>query len=219
MNAFDENFPNLKILNFFDLKVDCNKLDSKAKLLINKKYKLPSFSSMLEEDDAAKVYMSWSEKGLFFIFDVKANMEDANTSKLSIQDYKRADSIEIFIDTRSLKTKGYITKFCHHFVYMPQDIKGYRAKEITRFRLDDMHELSDAKDLKVDSIVKPKGYILNIEIPHFSLFGFNPHEINYLSFSYKINRYQMYPIHFNVSSFEHNIEKSPHLWAKMDLKK
>ena len=207
-----ENFPSIKILNFFDIFVDLEKYKSKAKLL-SKKYLLKSFSSLLNEEEFSKVYMSYDEKGLYFIFDVKVSF-----TKAFFPEYQRADSIEVFIDTRSLKTKGYITKFCHHFVFFAEDIKGYKAREITRFRQDDMHTLADPKDLKVDSIIKPKSYLVDIHIPSFCLTGYNIADINYLSFTYKINRYQMPAQNFCVSSNEHRIEKSPHLWAKMNLK-
>ncbi|NGX34754.1 MAG: hypothetical protein K1060chlam1_01108 [Candidatus Anoxychlamydiales bacterium] len=212
MKAF-ENFPNIKILNFFDINIDLEKYVSKAKLF-SKKYVLKSFSSILNEEEFAKIYMAYNEKGLYFIFDVKTPF-----TKAFFPEYQRADSIEVFIDTRSLKTKGYITKFCHHFVFFAEDIKGYKAREITRFRADDMHAICGSKDLKVDSIVKPKSYMLDIHIPSFCLTGFNPIDINYLSFTYRINRYQMPPQNFSVSSNEHVIEKSPHLWAKMNLLK
>ena len=208
-----ENFPNLKVLNFFDINLDVERYKSKAKFF-SKKYLLKSFSPLLNEEEFAKVSMAFDEKGLYFIFDVKVPF-----TKAFFPEYQRADSIEIFIDTRSLKTKGYITKFCHHFVFFPEDIKGYKAREATRFRQDDMHTLSDPKDLKVDSIIKPKSYLLDIYIPSFCLTGYNPVDINYLSFTYKINRYQMPAQNFCVSSNEHAAEKSPHLWAKMNLKK
>ncbi len=205
-----ENLPSLKVLNFFDLNVDCYKLSTKPKLL-NKKYLIKSFCSLLDESEFAQVYMAWSESGLYFIFDV--NLAFTKVSS----EFKKSDSIEIFIDTRSLKTKGYITKFCHHFVFFAQEIKGYKAVEITRFSTDDMHKLCDPKDLIVESIIKPKSYMLNIEIPSSCLVGFNPSEIKYLSLTYRINRFDSSSQHFSLSSIEHNIEKSPHLWAKFNF--
>ncbi len=207
-----ENFPNIKILNFFDIAIDVEKYRSKAKFF-SKKYLLRSFSSLLDEEQFAKVYMAYDKKGLYFIFDVKTTF-----TKAFFPDYRKGDSVEIFIDTRSLKTKGYITKFCHHFVFFPEDVKGYKAREITRFRAEDMHVIADPKDLKVDSIIKPKSYMLDIYIPDFCLTGFDLADIDHLSFTYKINRYQMPAQHFCVSSNEHQIEKSPHLWAKLNLK-
>lgn len=206
-----ENLPGLKVLNFFDLKIDCYKLLAKTKLL-NKKYLLKSFCDLLNEEEFAKVYMGWSEKGLFFVFDVKTGFIKTSA------DFRKGDSIELLIDTRSLKTKGYITRFCHHFVFFPSDVKGQRKMEVTRFRFDDMHKLCDPENLELHSIVKPKSYMLNVEIPALCLVGFNPVEINYLSFTYRINRYEGSAQHFSVSSLEHNIEKSPHLWAKFHLK-
>jgi hypothetical protein len=205
-----ENFPDLKVLNFFDITINCYKLSTKIKLL-NKKYLLNSFSYLLDEEEFAKVYMAWSEKGLFFIFDVKSAFIKTTS------DYKKSDNVEIFVDTRSLKTKGYITKFCHHFVFFPQEIKGLKGIEVTRFALDDMHKLCEPKTLFVESIIKPKSYMLTIEIPSFCLVGFNPLQINYLSFAYRINRYEKPPQNFSISPLEHKIEKSPHLWPKVNL--
>ena len=156
--------------------------------------------------------MAYSEKGLHFIFDVKTSFK-----KSFYPEIRRGDSIEVFIDTRALKTQGYLTKFCHHFVFFPENIQGFKAKEITRFKADDMHKLCSSSDLLVDAIIKPKIYILDIFIPEFCLTGYNPSQIHYLAFSYRINRSQMIAQNFCSSSDEHKIEKSPHLWTKMNL--
>jgi hypothetical protein len=200
----------LKVLNFFDLAFNVNKISSKINLL-NKKYLLQSFSKLLNEEEFAKVYMGWKDEGIFFIFDIDINFSN------SVSDYRKGDSIEIFIDTRSLKTKGYLTKFCHHFVFFAQEIDGYKGMEVTRFRFDDMHNLTEAKNLKVESIIKPNSSIIQIEIPKDSLYGFAPREISYFSFTYRINRLDAPAMHFSLSSLEHVIEKSPHLWAKVNM--
>jgi len=205
-----DNPIDIKVLNFFDITLDCFKVISKTNLL-NKKYLLESFSSLLNEEEVAKVYMGWKEDGLYFIFDINQSFTNA------FSDYRKGDSVEIFIDTRSLNTKGYVTKFCHHFVFFAEEIDGYKAMEVTRFRMDDMHSLCESKDLIVDSIVKPNSCILNIEIPANCLFGFNTKEINQISFAYRINRFEANPTHFSISSFEHSIEKSPHLWPKINF--
>jgi hypothetical protein len=207
-----EYFPNIKALNFFDLKIDLMKYASREKLF-SKKYLLPSFSKLLDEKEFAKVYMAYSEKGLYFIFDIAYPF-----TKVYFPDYKRADSVEIFIDTRSLKTKGYITKFCHHFVFFAEDIKKHKAHEITKFKADDMHKLCLSEDLLVKSIIKPKSYLLDIFIPGFCLYGYNLQEIDTISFTYRINRYQMPSQDFGLSSREHVIETSAHLWPVLALK-
>lgn len=205
-----ENLPSLNVLNFFNVKIDCHKLISREKLL-NKKYLVKSFSYLFDEEDLVKVYMAWDEKGLYFIFDVSQPFTKASL------EFKKTDSVEIFIDTRSLKTKGYITKFCHHFVFFAQEADGRKGYEVSRFRADDMHKLCDPQDLIVEAVDKPKAYLLSIEIPAACLIGYNPLEINYFSFTYRVNRFEKSPLHFAVSSIEHNIEKSPHLWAKFNL--
>jgi hypothetical protein len=206
-----ENLPSLKALNFFNLNIDCYKFLTKPKIL-NKKYLIKSFCLLLDEEEFAQVYMAWDEKGLYFIFNVNHPFTKASL------ELKKSDTIEIFIDTRSLKTKGYITKFCHHFIFFAQEVNGHKGMEITRFSGDDIHKLCDPKELIIESIIKPKSYMLNIEIPSICLVGFNPLEIDYLSFTYRINRFDDASQHFSLSSLEHSIEKSPHLWAKIILK-
>jgi len=204
-----DNPIDLKALNFFDVTINCYKVTSKINLL-NKKYLLPSFSSLLNEEEFAKVYVGWSPLAIFFLFDIDINFSNFN------EDFRKGDSIEIFIDTRCLKTKGYLTKFCHHFVIYSEGQN--RAEEITRFRQDEMHPLADSKTIEVESIVKPNSAIVNVSIPSISLFGYNPNEISSFSFSYRINRKDLPPQNFSISSFEHLIEKSSHLWVKMNLK-
>lgn len=206
-----ENLPNLNVLNFFNLNIDCFKFSTKPKLL-NKKYLIKSFCSLLEEEEFAQCYMAWAEKGLYFIFDINHPFTKATS------EFKKSDSVEIFIDTRSLKTKGYITKFCHHFVFFAEEVDSHKGMEVTRFSSDDMHKLCDSKDLIVESIIKSKSYLLNIEIPATCLVGFNPQEINQISLTYRVNRFEAPCQDFSISSKEHNIEKSPHLWAKFSFK-
>ena len=205
-----ENLPHINGLNFFDLRLESHKL--KGKNLVNKKYLMPNLGKYFSQEDFASIYFAYTDESLNFYFDVKHSF-----TKAEFPEYRRADSIEIFIDTRSLKTKGYLTKFCHHFVFFAKEVSGYFGKEVTRFKLDDMHNLADEKNLVAESIIKPSSYILNIEIPKKALFGFDPNDTKHISFTYRINRYQDLCQSFNVDTKCNKIEKNPFLWPKFDL--
>ncbi len=207
-----ENISKINVLNFFDIKTDIEKYVSKIKL-INNKNLLANTSKFLNEDEFAKVYMTWDMAGLYFHFDVKHPF-----TKSTYPEVKRGDSIEVFVDTRNLKTQGYLTKFCHHFVFMAEAVQKTKGKEITRFRSDDMHKICNFDVLEVDSKISKTGYLLDVFIPKEALFGYDPSNYKTIGFTYRINRYLEPAQHFSVSSLEHNIERSPHLWASMGLK-
>ncbi|MBN2478826.1 MAG: hypothetical protein JXA94_01220 [Parachlamydiales bacterium] len=207
-----DNISSIKALNFLDLKISVNKITSLS-MLINKNNLLPSFEKFLNQEKFADVYMAFSKDGIYFYFEVSHPF-----SKINFEEYRRGDSVEIFIDTRSLKTQGYITKFCHHFVFFPEEKKGHQAKEVTKFRIDDMHKIADPNDFIVSSKIKPQSYFIEAFLPNKVLFGFNLNERNNISFCYRINRYLQPAQTFNISLDEHIIEKSPHLWAEISLK-
>lgn len=181
-------------IDFFTVQIDLQK----------KKRLLPDFSDLLSEDPFAQVSMGWEQTGLSFEIDVK-------------QPFAEGDSVELFIDTRDLKTAGFITRFCHHFVILPKAMDGIIAQEITAFRTDDRHELCDGSAIEVKSEFQKRGYTLNIFIPAECLHGYDPSSFERLGFTYRINRFGGDPQHFAVSSDYFNIEKEPSLWSSMSL--
>ena len=138
-----KELPALSALNFFDLSALCRR--RKDDFIHLPRYRLPSTFEMKNEEEFASVFSAWSDEGLFFHFEVRSPIQHCQYS-----DPKRGDAIELWIDTRNLKTSGYLTKFCHHFVVFPLKEEGCYGKEITRFRSDDLHLLCDRKDLQIE---------------------------------------------------------------------
>ncbi len=206
-----ENVEPISLLNFLDISFDLKHLDSKAKL-VSKKYILPSLSKYQSEDEFAQAYGAWDNKNLYFHFLIKHPF-----TKSVYPEVRRGDSIELFLDTKNLKTKGYITKYCHQFVFFPEEVQSIQVKEITRFRMDDMHKLQDCKNFNVISKINKDSYFLEIEMPLSSLFGFDIQNAKVLGFTYRINRYIEPSQHFAISSNEYVIERNPYLWATMNL--
>lgn len=203
-----EELPSLSFLQFFAFCCDCH---YSKKFGLGEKFLLPSLSELSSEESFSKVFVAWNEENvlieLFF---------DVPFQEVNFTDFRKGDSVEIFIDTRNLKKNGYVTKFSHHFVFFPDSVYG---KELTKFRMDDAHLLADPAFFKVKSRFKKNSYSMNIEIASKALFGFDPENFKEFGFTYRINRFNGLPQFFVLSSEEFNIEKHPDLWSTMKVVK
>lgn len=208
----------LESLHFFALGFDTLPYKGKVGGDLSKAYLLPSLSTFFEDDSFAKVFLGWDESGIFC--EVHA---DVKKVQVFFPDFRKGDSVELFIDTRDMKNVAYSHKFCHHFVFLPtpfdNDGEKIQGKEITRFRGDESHELADPSLFVLNSEdLARKGYILKIFIPSAALFGFDPLNFNHMGFTYRINRSYGPPQYFSASGEECNIEQNPSLWASSNLR-
>jgi Carbohydrate family 9 binding domain-like len=206
-----EEIPALSMLSFFDLKSDIF-FAEKLIDITAKKYLLPSTNEILAEEKFADVHIGYNNLALYFHIKVDKAFEEINSI-----DFRRADSVEIFIDTRDIKDKTFVSQFCHHFVFYPESINGFYGKEITRFRTEEIHPLCSPKDLKITPFLSKNNYVLDIEITSSALFSFDPTSFNRIGFTYRINRKLNPPQHFALSSSEYKIELFPALWASLEL--
>lgn len=217
--TFSEEFIPLTPINFFQISADCLYLPpfkgkdfpTMASALVQK-MKLPDTSSLCGEESFAQMSLGWNEEGLEAFVRVNNPLK-----RVFHPDIERGDSIELFIDTRDVKTSGFNTRFCHHFFFLPEAVEGHIAGEITRFRTEDAHPLCDAQDLKVKSSIQRSGYTLNIFIPSHCLHGYDPNQFNRIGFAYRINRADGFPQHFTVVSEDFPIEQQPSLWGSLKL--
>ncbi len=166
-------------------------------------YCLPSTGDWLHEELFATLYMGWNELGLSVF--------------VSARGRTGADSVELFFDTRDAKTKIYASKFCHQFLFTPDEQNGTHGREITRFRGDDIHRLADPHDLSVAVESDDTSYTLTVHIPAASLHGYDPHQFPRLGFTYRISRAGAPAQHFSASSEEFAIDQYPSLWATIHL--
>ncbi|MBS0626313.1 MAG: hypothetical protein JSS32_09710 [Verrucomicrobia bacterium] len=205
-----EDLPALMPIQFFGLACDCNFL--KGVLKDDRDFALPSTADCLDEESFADFYCSWNEEKISILAEVHVPFQ-----KIGESDFRKGDSLEIFIDTRDLKSKAVITRFCHHFVFFPVEHQGHYGREISRFRNEDTHRLCSPEDLEVKADLKSNSYTLSIEIPAHCLLGYDPEAFPKIGFSYQLNRADGPPQHFAVSSHEYAIEQHPALWATLKL--
>ena len=214
INMFND-LPYLSVIPFFDVSCFCYYLSSKAKLnKKSKKYLLPDFTKYNEEEKFSDVYIGYNELGINLFFNVESTFVNVN-----YPDFRKGDSVEVFIDTRDIKNKGFITRFCHHFVFFPKKIGDIYGKEITRFRGDDMHNICDPNDLTINSKINGDSYLMDIFIPRECLHGYDPQRYSKFGFIYRINRAEKSPQHFSLLSEEYLIEQNSALWATIEMKK
>ena len=209
MSLFDD-LPSFSPVQFFGVTAELPSFRGKFKP--SKESLLPSTSDLLGETSFGDVYAGWNIDKLVFHIEVNQPFQ-----KISEADFRKGDSCEIFIDTRDSKTKGVISRFCHHFVFFPALTQNFYGREITRFRNDDMHPLCHPEDLHVDIHVEKGGYTLAIEIPSHCLHGYDPLSFSRLGFTYRLNRAEGTPQHFAVSSEEYIIEQHPATWGTLNL--
>lgn len=205
-------------VNFFQVSFDCHHLPEAKQapfalsLKNYAKYLLPDVSALTGQTSFAEVAMGWSQEGL----EILAIIHQPYLKALYPQ-YDKADSMEICLDTRDVKTSGYNTRFCHHFVFLPEAVEGLQAGELTKFRTEDMHPLCASAELAVQSSLKPDLYILQCHIPSNCLFGYDPEQFDRLGMTYRINRAQGLPQEFSVLAEDYKFQEQPSLWASVRL--
>ena len=180
----------------------------KAKIYQSMKSKalLPDTSTLLGEEHFVDMALSWSLEGI-------------KVSAKAHKDLVKGDCLELFFDTRDVKSANSITRFCHHFLIYPEKIDGVQAVEVTRFRNDDGHKLADPSLFSVLTTVRYSFYKMDIKICKDALHGYNPTECKRLGFYYRFIRKNGPPQHFAVSSVEFSIDKHPELWPSLELAK
>lgn len=207
-----EDLPALSPVQFFGVNCDCYYF--KRIFKPEKLYLLPSTADLLGESSFADVYVGWNMEKLVFFISVHSPFQNIGEG-----DFRKGDSVELFIDTRDLKTKGVVSRFCHHFVFFPVQVQNFYGREVTRFRGEDIHRLCHPEDLQVNADLDNHGYHLSIEIPAGCLYGWDPLSLPRLGFTYQINRTGGAPQHFAVSSEEYIIEQHPATWSTLKLVK
>lgn len=206
-----EDLPSLCPVQFFGINADCLFL-AKGSIKGDEQYLLPSADELLDEESFADVYAAWNFDKMKFLIDVRLPFQQVGDG-----DIRKGDSVELFIDTRDLKSKGSISRFCHHFVFYAGEVQGFYGREATRFRNEDVHRLCHPEDLIVTPKIKNSGYTLDIEIPSDCLTGYDPKSFPRIGFTYRINRTDGPPQHFAVSSEEYVIEQHPATWGTLKL--
>lgn len=185
-------------IHFFTLSCEIPYMSQETfkKRSFSKKYLLPETHLLSSDAPLGAVYAAWNEEELLFLVEP--------LKRIALR------SVELFIDTRDVKSSGFNTRFCHHFFASADD---EICREVTHFRGPDKHPLCQDELL----LVKREGSSLFIKIPKIALFGFDSDQFNRLGFSYRLTFDKGLQQHFSVSSANYKIEEEPSLLASCTL--
>ncbi|MGA8163634.1 MAG: hypothetical protein WB791_01250 [Waddliaceae bacterium] len=214
-----QEFIPLAPVSFFQLSLSCHHLDSAKPFpridgRTKRKYLLPDTSDLCDQEPFADVAMGWNEEGIECFFHIDQPAEEVCYPAIT-----EGDSVEVFFDTRDVKTSGYNTRFCHHFFFLPIAFEGIVGKEITHFRTEDKHDLCDPSDLEIKTTLRRDSYVLQAFIPRDCLHGYDTEACDRVGFAYRINRANGEPQHFSVVSEDYRLEQQPSLWSSVRLVK
>ncbi len=176
-------------------------------------WQLPSFEKKAKIDGSARVHMAWDMQGLSFRFQVPYE----GTFRCVHPNIQEGDSIELFIDTRNVKTSRSTHRFFHHFFFLPERIDGIQCGEITKFRSLDTHPLAPQKEFGLAIITQDGQYVMDIHIPSHCLHGYHPEVGEQLGLCYTINRYQKRPYSWPFSEEQASLCYQPHLFPTITL--
>lgn len=203
--------------NFFAFEADCYEFKGKKGEDLKDKYLLPDLSTFHGDLSFAKVSLAWSTRGIFCHIHVDAPLKESR-----YPDFQVGDAVELFFDTRDVKTSALVTRFCHHFFFLSQPVETEDDRivcgEMTRFRADDAHDLCSSSSLQLEVIKGKKDYTLKIFIPSECLFGYDPSQFNRLGFTYRIHSKGRSSQFFSTSDEDFTTESHPFLWASLQLK-
>lgn len=202
-------------INFFQLEVPCFYLNGGFPALTGsrlRKYLLPDFSSLCGEKSFTQVAMGWNNEGIEIYTAIQHPQQ-----KTVYPEVSKGDSVELFFDTRDVKTAGFNTRFCHHFFFLPEEAEGRQKGEMTRFRTEDVHERCSDSELKILVEKKHSSYTMNMWIPASCLYGYEPDQFDRIGFAYRINRSGGASQHFSVISDDFQLDQHPSLWSSIRL--
>lgn len=166
----------------FHYEIGCKKASSKKAL--DRSYLLPDSVSLGGLDAPShEFFMGWGHEGLFFEINITVP-----SLAVSYPNIEAGNSIELFIDTRNVKTARSSHRFCHHFFFLPEPVDGIQKGEITRFRTEDRHPICRPEDLHLAIDKMKKGYKAVIHLPNDCLHGYNPEDSSTIGFCYRVNR-------------------------------
>lgn len=210
---FNETPFSLNPIQFFSISADCYPLSKKKEEPSLSRHLLPSTESLTHEKSFADVAIGWSQEGIGVA--IQSHFAASSSSYPSIE---KGDCVELFFDTRDLKSTGFNTRFCHHFFFLPQPVDGVYKGEKTHFRTEDSHPLCDGQLMNCQTELKKNGYLMKIFIPSQCLYGYDPRQFNRIGFTYRISHVGRRSQHFSVVSQDYQIEQQPSLWGSLLFK-
>ncbi len=176
---------------------------------------VPDLTGIDGKTPFADVYMAWNHQGVY----VAVETNGLSATQVDTDHPLRGDGLQIWIDTRDVRTASRGSRYCHHFCFWPgveSEKPGGRQFRLRRARAQ--ARLCDADQLHVASRVSKSGYCLELHILKSALTGFDPDENNRLGFTYLLKDRKL-GRQFWTADETLPVSYDPSLWGTAELVK
>ena len=182
-----------------------------------KKYRLPNLTQMDDAPSFAEVAVAWNNEGLGISFEVSGKKENLNCTP---ETPTENDSVQFWIDTRNTKTIHRASRFCHHFVALPNGSGSKKDQpSLEQLAINNAREASpiaEPESMEVKSKITSSGYLLECWLSKESLNGFDPKASPLIGFEFLVKDKELGEQSLGMSS-EFPIHYDPSLWATLNL--
>ncbi|HLA84356.1 MAG TPA: hypothetical protein VJL29_06155 [Thermoguttaceae bacterium] len=178
---------------------------------------LPNFAELEQPGAVPEVRVGWNASGLALRFEIHGKRQDL-WCRAKMPD--ESDGVQIWLDTRDVKTVHRAGRFCHRLFFLPggggRDQSQPVAGTLPISRAKELHAPIHESQLKVLSQKRAGGYILHICISADALTGFDPDEHPRLGFTYAVFDRELGE-HTLAAGGETAYREDPSLWATLEL--
>jgi hypothetical protein len=186
-------------------------------LKLSKDYALPCFGELEGQRTFADLRAAWNPRGLAFELSVTGKKQLPWCRDSKPED---SDGLQLWIDTRDAHNIHRATRFCHHFVFLPEgsgsDFRDPTARLMPIHRARANPQPVDPELLVVRSQRQRTGYRLTAFLPADCLTGFAPEEQPRLGFFYAVADRELGCQTFGVGP-EFPVAEDPSLWGTLEL--
>ena len=194
--------PRSSMLNFACSIHEMNSAEVNADLsLWSETHLLPQISTEEDAESPARVWMGWNPEGLRTAFHIQKSRAPRVLPKRPTE----GDCIELYVDTRDVRTAHRAGRYCHRFIFAPVGGPGrgqlpfFQHLEIQRATVNPPTVQPDLIDIAAET--GDDGYVMDIHIPAAALNGYDVEENKRLGLAWII----------------HDIDKSTRNWPHPDV--
>ena len=180
-------------------------------------YRLPDFSELERPRTGPDVRVGWNRDGLAFRFEIHGKCQEPWCRDKTPED---SDGVQIWLDTRDVKTVHRAGRFCHRLFFLPMGAGRGHAEPVAGVmpihRARAPHGPIDASQLKVLSERLSDGYVLHAMIAADALTGFDPAEHPRLGFTWAVTDRELGEQTLGIGS-PSPYQQDPSLWSTLEL--
>ena len=177
-------------------------------------HELPDLA--VDGESFATVWMAWESDALWFAVKVPRT----RAPQVIPNRPASGDCVELYIDTRDVRSAHRAGRYCHKFIFAPQGRAGrarhpfFEHAEIARATASPPKVTPD--QVEVAASIEPESYSMEIRLPAEALFGYDVETNRRLGLAYVIHDIER-PMQVWPHSADLPVWVDPALWAVVEL--